>query len=313
MRILFAMMGKDPGPWMAEIRHALPEADVRVWAPGDMGDADYALVWKPAPEALWGRAGLKAIFNMGAGVDDILDLMAGDPAARGGDVAIYRIEDAGMAAQMVEYATYATLRYFRRFDEYERQQRERLWNPVAVHAAREFTVGVLGLGSLGAAVARKLASFGLTVRGYSRTLKSIEGVQCFSGDDNRDAFLDGVHLLVNLLPNTPQTSGVLNSRTFSQLAWGAYVVNLARGAHLVEEDLIEALRTGQIAGATLDVFCREPLADDHPFWRDPRITVTPHISAQTRVEESVAQVVQKIVEIERGRIPGGRVDLLRGY
>lgn len=313
MRILFAMTDKEPEPWVSAIRSALPNSDVRVWAANDVEHADYALVWKPVPAVLRGRSGLKAIFNMGAGVDGILDLVAADPAAVSDAVPIYRIEDAGMASQMVEYATYATLRYFRRFDEYERQQRKGVWKPLAVHAARDFTVGVLGLGSLGASVARKLASFGFRVRGYSRSPKSIEGVQCFSGSGNIDPFLEGVHVLVNLLPNTPQTSGVLNSRTFSRLVRGAYIVNLARGTHLVEEDLIVAIREGQIAGATLDVFRSEPLTNDHPFWQDSAITITPHISAQTRLEESVGQVAEKIGEVERGRIPSGRVDLLRGY
>jgi glyoxylate/hydroxypyruvate reductase A len=313
MRILFAMTGKDTDPWVASLRRALPAANVRVWTAGDVEDADYALVWKPAPDVLCERSGLKAIFNMGAGVDGITDLVADGSASLNYAPPIYRIEDAGMASQMVEYATYATLRYFRRFDEYERQQREGIWKPLAVPAARDFIVGVMGLGSLGGSVARKIASFGFQVRGYSRSPKSIEGVQCYSGIDNANLFLDGVHVLVNLLPNTPQTSGVLNSQTFSRLVRGAYIVNLARGAHLVEDDLVAALRDGQIAGATLDVFKCEPLMDDHPFWKDSRITITPHISAQTRLEESVAQIAEKIDEVERGRVPSGRVDLLHGY
>ncbi|PRX27306.1 glyoxylate/hydroxypyruvate reductase A [Paraburkholderia sp. BL18I3N2] len=313
MRILFSMTGKDPAPWISAIRRALPGADVREWKEGDVDAADYALIWKPAPAVLRNRAGLKAIINMGAGVDWILELMASDPDVSGSDVPIYRIEDAGMASQMVEYATYATLRYFRRFDEYERQQREGIWRPLKVYATGDFTVGVLGLGSLGAAVAGELATFGFTVRGYSRSLKSISGVRCFSGSDSWESFLEGVHVLINLLPNTPQTSGVLNSRTFSRLERGACIVNLARGGHLVDEDLVAAIREGQIAGATLDVFKGEPLADDHPFWKESRITVTPHISAQTRMEESVDQVVAKIGEIELGRIPTGRADVSRGY
>lgn len=313
MRILFAMTGKDPEPWLSAIRDAMPGVDVREWKEGDVADADYALIWKPASAVLRNRPGLKAIINMGAGVDWILELLANDPEMSRNNVPIYRIEDAGMASQMVEYATYSTLRYFRRFEEYERQQRERIWMPLEVPAARGFTVGVLGLGRLGATVAERLALFGFRVRGYSRSPKLIEGVQCFSGTESWESFLEGVHLLINLLPNTPQTSGVLNSRTFSRLERGAYIVNLARGAHLVDEDLVAAITEGQIAGATLDVFRNEPLADDHPFWKESRISVTPHISALTRMEESVEQVVAKIGEIELGRVPTGRVEVLRGY
>ncbi|QHE93205.1 glyoxylate/hydroxypyruvate reductase A [Pandoraea fibrosis] len=313
MRILFGMTGKETGPWLDALRNALPDADVREWRVGDGGPADYALVWKSAPDVLRHRPGLKAIFNVGAGVDWILAAVASDRHLVDSDTPVYRIEDAGMASQMVEYATYATLRHFRRFDEYERQQREGAWKPLAVHAPGDFIVGVLGLGSLGAAVAGRLASFGFRVRGYSRSPKSLDGVQCFSGQGDWERFVDGAHVIVNLLPNTPQTRGVLNAQTFARLAKGAHVVNLARGEHLVERDLLAAIEQGQLSGATLDVFMQEPLPSDHPFWKEPRISITPHISAQTRMVESVEQMVRKIGEIELGATPTGRVDLLRGY
>lgn len=313
MRILFSMTGKDPKPWLSALRHALPDADIREWAVGDVEQADYALVWKPSPEVLRHRSGLKAIFNMGAGADWILALLANHPELARDDIPIYRIEDAGMASQMVEYATYATLRHFRRFDRYERQQRDGVWEPLAIPSAREFKVGVLGLGSLGAAVARHLALFGFDVRGYSRSPKSLEGVACFSGREHLSSFLDGVSVLINLLPNTPQTNGILNAETFASLARGAHVVNLARGDHLIDDDLLEAIQQGQISGASLDVFTHEPLPIDHPFWRNRSISITPHISALTRMEESVEQVAQKIHDVERGKVPTGRVDVLYGY
>lgn len=313
MELLLAMTGKDPEPWLTSLRQALPDARVRVWAEGDSALANYALVWKPAPAVLRGQGGLSAIFNMGAGVDGILDLDANHPGAIPQDVPIYRIEDAGMAAQMVEYACYATLRYFRRFDDYELQRRECLWKPLEPRVASDFVVGILGLGSLGAAVAAKLASFGLAVRGHSRTPKSVEGVHCFCGEASFDAFLDGVQVLINLLPNTPETRGVLGAKTFAKLGEDAYIVNLARGVHLVEDELMHAIRTGRISGAMLDVFSVEPLPSMHPFWTDPRITITPHISAQTLLDESIKQVARKIAAIESGLTPTGKVDLVRGY
>ncbi|VVE84130.1 glyoxylate reductase [Pandoraea sputorum] len=313
MRILFSMTGKDPKPWLSALRQALPDADIREWAVGDVEQADYALVWKPSPEVLRHRSGLKAIFNMGSGADWILALLANHPELARDDIPIYRIEDAGMASQMVEYATYATLRHFRRFDRYERQQRDGVWEPFAIPSARDFKVGVLGLGSLGAAVARHLALFGFDVRGYSRSPKSMEGVASFSGREHLSSFLDGVSVLINLLPNTPQTSGILNAETFASLARGAHVVNLARGDHLIDDDLLEAIQQGQISGASLDVFTHEPLPIDHPFWRNRSISITPHISALTRMEESVEQVAQKIHDVERGKVPTGRVDVLYGY
>jgi glyoxylate/hydroxypyruvate reductase A len=224
-----------------------------------------------------------------------------------------RLEDVGMAQQMCEFATYSVLRYMRRFDEYEALQRDHEWQKLKPHPRSEFTVGVMGLGVLGTEVARTLAPLGVPVRGYSRTAKQIEGVTTFAGDTQFDAFLDGVNVLINLLPHTPDTEGILNRRTFARLAHGAYVINLARGPHLVDNDLLDAMKDGQIAAATLDVFHTEPLPADHPFWRTPRITITPHISALTLREESVVQVAEKISALSRGEAISGIVDLKRGY
>lgn len=253
------------------------------------------------------------MFNLGAGVDAILALEREHPGLLPRDVPLVRLEDAGMARQMVEYATHAALRYLRRFDEYALLQRERRWQVLAPHARETFVVGVLGLGALGAEVARALAALGLPVRGYSRAPKAIDGVTTFAGAAQLDAFLGGAKLLVNLLPSTAATDGILNARTFSKLAHGAYLVNLARGAHLVEADLLDALASGRVAAATLDVFATEPLPPDHPFWHEPRITITPHCSADTLRAEAVGQIAAKIGALERGEPIGGIVDRDRGY
>ncbi|EGD01291.1 D-3-phosphoglycerate dehydrogenase, partial [Burkholderia sp. TJI49] len=176
-----------------------------------------------------------------------------------------------------------------------------------------FTVAVLGLGVLGAQVARALAALGLPVRGYSRSPKQLDGIETFAGEHAFDACIDGAKVLVNLLPSTPDTDGILCARTFARLAPGAYLVNVARGAHLVDADLLDALASGRIAAATLDVFHREPLPADHPFWAAPRITITPHSSAETLRAEAVEQIAGKIRAFERGEPVGGIVDYARGY
>ncbi|QCP51607.1 glyoxylate/hydroxypyruvate reductase A [Trinickia violacea] len=313
MKILFYSSYDDPSVWLNDLARALPRADLRVWKPGDTAPADYAIVWRPPRELFAHRPGLRAVFNLGAGVDAILALEHAHPGTLPREAALVRLEDTGMAAQMAEYVTHAVLRYLRRLDEYARQQTERRWHVLEPHARRTFTVGVLGLGVLGTHVAKTLASFGLPVRGYSRSAKRIDGVTAYAGAEQFDAFLDGVKVLVNLLPSTPDTNDVLNRDTFAKLARGAYLVNVARGAHLVEEDLLEALKDGQIAAATLDVFRKEPLSADHPFWNEPRITITPHSSAETLREESLQQVAQKIEALERGEAISGIVDLARGY
>ncbi|KGD52401.1 D-isomer specific 2-hydroxyacid dehydrogenase, NAD binding domain protein [Burkholderia pseudomallei] len=313
MRILLYTPHRDAHDWKRDVERALPGAQLRTWTPGDDAGADYALVWRAPREFFAPRAGLKAVFNLGAGVDAILALEREHPGLLPRDVPLVRLEDAGMTRQMVEYATHAALRYLRRFDEYALLQRERRWQVLAPHARETFVVGVLGLGALGAEVARALAALGLPVRGYSRAPKAIDGVTTFAGAAQLDAFLGGVKLLVNLLPSTAATDGILNARTFSKLAHGAYLVNLARGAHLVEADLLDALASGRVAAATLDVFATEPLPPDHPFWREPRITITPHCSADTLRAEAVGQIAAKIGALERGEPIGGIVDRDRGY
>jgi len=313
MKILFYSPHQEAAAWRDEIAHALPEAELRAWQPGDTAAADYALVWRAPREFFAPRDGLRAIFNLGAGVDALLALDRAHPGTLPAHVPLVRLEDSGMARQMVEYVTHAVLRYLRRFDEYDAQQRERRWHPLEPHPRATFTVAVLGLGVLGAQVAHALAALGLPVRGYSRGAKQLDGIATFAGDGAFDACIDGAKVLVNLLPSTPDTDGILSSRAFARLAPGAYVVNVARGTHLVEADLLDALASGRIAAATLDVFQHEPLPDDHPFWRAPRITITPHSSAETLRAEAVEQIAGKIRAFERGERVGGIVDYARGY
>jgi glyoxylate/hydroxypyruvate reductase A len=320
MKILFYTPHLDDAPaWIASLAHALPSADIRLWSPGDMGPADYAIVWRPPADLFARREGLRAIFVLGAGVDALFALERSQPGTLPAGVPLVRLEDTGMAGQMAEYAAYAALRYLRRFDEYELAQRTGAssgsapWHTLEPHERASFHVGVLGLGALGAPVAKALASLGLPVRGYSRSPKAIDGVATFAGTGELPVFLEGLKLLVNLLPSTPDTDGILNRAAFERLARGAYLVNLARGAHLVERDLIDALDEGRLAAATLDVFATEPLPAEHPFWRMPRVTITPHISALTLRDPAADQIARKIEALARGEKISGLVNLLRGY
>ncbi|HGL4260428.1 2-hydroxyacid dehydrogenase [Burkholderia dolosa] len=313
MKILFHSPHQDADAWRDALAHALPDAELRAWQPGDTAAADYALVWRAPPEFFAPRDGLRAIFNLGAGVDALLALERAHPGTLPAHVPLVRLEDSGMARQMVEYVTHAVLRYLRRFDEYDALQRARRWQVLEPHPRATFTVAVLGLGVLGAQVAQALAALGLPVRGYSRSAKQLDGVRTFAGDAAFDACIDGAKVLVNLLPSTPDTDGILSSRAFARLARGAYLINVARGAHLVESDLLDALASGRIAAATLDVFQHEPLPDDHPFWHAPRIAITPHSSAETLRDEAVEQIAGKIRAFERGEPVGGIVDYARGY
>lgn len=306
MRITLCLTANKPEPWQAGLQAALPGAQIDIWTPG-APLADHAVVWAPPQAFIDEQTQLKALFNIGAGVDALLQLKL-PPHLK-----VVRLDDAGMSVQMAEYVCHAVIRHFREFDGYEADGRQGRWGYRKPRSRADFAVGVMGLGVLGERVARALTTFEFPVHGWSRTPRSIEGVVCHSGEDRFDTFLSHCRVLVNLLPLTPQTTDILNRRTLGRLQPGGYVINVARGAHLVDDDLIALLDSGHLAGATLDVFRTEPLPPEHPFWRHPAITVTPHTSARTLRDESIAQIAGKILRLERGEPVAGLVDPVRGY
>ena len=309
MRILFHSADtSNEDAWLHELRLALPTADIVLWHPDDTAAADYAIVWKPPHEMLRAHPELKAVFNLGAGVDAILQLNVVPE-----HLPLIRIDDGGMAEQMAEFATQATLRYYRRLDQYEQLARRGQWEPLPPYEKRDFGIGILGLGLLGQRIAESLQHFGFTVSGWSRTRKSLAGVTAYAGSAELNAFLQRSRVLICMLPLTPETTGILNRNTLSQLPRSAYLINLARGAHLVEADLLPLLEQGQLAGATLDVFEHEPLPAAHPFWRDPRISVTPHISALTVLSIAAQQIAEKLAALQSGAAVAGLVDRRLGY
>jgi len=313
-RVVVALGANALARWSERVQAALPEADVvtrdagRAEPDASATIADYALTWRPHPSFFVEQPRLKAIFNLGAGID-ALAAMPGFPRA----VPLIRLEDAGMARPMAQYALAVVLRHAYRFDEYARCQAEGRWAPRRPHAPGELEVGVLGLGAIGGVVAESIAAQGFGVRGYARTRRELHGVRAYAGAAELPAFLTGLHVLINALPLTPETTGLLNRERLERLADGAHVVNVARGAHLVEDDLLALLDAGKLAGATLDVFAEEPLPAEHRFWSHPRVTVTPHVSGVTMLEESVRQVADKIRSLERGEPVTGVVDWTRGY
>jgi glyoxylate/hydroxypyruvate reductase A len=306
MRIAFCCTDTAAEPWLAGLRAALPAAEVFLWQPGAAA-ADYAVVWAPPQLFLDEQPQLKALFNMGAGVDALLKLRV--PAA----TQIVRLDDAGMSVQMAEYVCHALIRHTRELDHYEADTRSGKWSFRKPLSRAEFPVGIMGLGVLGERVARAVAQFDFPVNGWSRTPKQLPGVQCYAGAAQLPQFLAASRVLVCLLPLTADTRDVMNRAHLAQLQAGAYVINVARGAHLVDEDLLALLDSGHLAGAMLDVFRTEPLPADHPFWRHPRITVTPHTSARTLRVESIAQIAGKITAMERGEPVAGVVHPQRGY
>ena len=306
MRISFCCLDTKAAPWLDGLRAAFPGAEVEVWSAG-APPADYAVVWTPPQQFIDEQTQLKGIFNIGAGVDALMKLRL--PPG----VPVVRLDDAGMSVQMAEYVCHAVIRHFREFDGYEAESAEGQWSYRKPHLRADFPVGVMGLGVLGERVGRALAQFEFPVMGWSRSAKAIAGVQCFSGAAGFNDFLAASRVLVCLLPLTPDTDNILRRDTLAQLQPGGYVINVARGSHLVDEDLIALLGSGHLSGATLDVFRTEPLPAAHPFWTHPKVTVTPHTSARTLREESIAQIAGKIQALQRGEAVAGVVDPVRGY
>ena len=306
MKITFCCTDTKAEPWLQGLQAALPQADISVWQPG-APVADYAVVWAPPQQFMDEQQGIQALFNIGAGVDGLLQRRL--PPG----VLVVRLDDAGMAVQMAEYVCHAVIRHFREFDAYEAGMRAGQWAYRKPRLRQDLPVGVMGLGVLGERVAKALAQFEFPVNGWSRSPKAIGGVRAFSGQDGFHDFLAASRVLVNLLPLTPDTQDILSRDTLSRLQPGGYLINVARGAHLVEDDLLALLASGHLAGATLDVFRTEPLPAGHPFWNHPRIVATPHTSARTLRDESIAQIAGKIVALERGETIAGVVDPACGY
>ncbi|WP_079418264.1 NAD(P)-dependent oxidoreductase [Thiomonas intermedia] len=274
--------------------------------------ADFALVWKPPTDWLQGQMGLRAVFNLGAGVDAIAPalhrLHPGVP--------LIRLEDAGMGRQMADYVAEGVLHAYRRMTDYASQQARRQWEPLALPPRASFTVGFLGLGQMGAAAARRVAAMDFPILACSRSGQSdaAGGLGCpLFALDRLDEFLAQTRVLVVLLPLTADTRGLLDYAALSRLPQGAHVINASRGAVIDQDDLLDLLHGGHLASALLDVFATEPLPTADALWSHPRVRVTPHVAAQTLVGPSAAQVMRKIAAIERGDRPGGVVDMRLGY
>jgi glyoxylate/hydroxypyruvate reductase len=307
--ILFCSKSEPAEPWRLACARAFPLMTFRVWP--DSGPAEsvrYALAWKQPAGSLAGLPNLRAILVLGAGVDGVLN----DPELPA-NVPVMRLVGAGLPGPMAQYALYAVLHFHRRMADYCAQQRAALWQPRSELPTGLWRVGIMGLGVIGAHVAQRIASLGYPVAGWSRTGAAVQGIDVYAGAAGFGPFMARAQVLVNVLPLTRETRGILDARAFGLMPRGSYVVNIGRGAHVIEQDLIAALDSGHLAGAMLDVFDQEPLPADHPFWRHRGIIVTPHVAAPTLAAEAESQIVDNIRRMERGEAPLGAVDRNRGY
>ena len=275
----------------------------------DPKSIDVVLAWKPPAGIFPALTNIKLIQSLGMGVDHIIKC-----ADLPKDIPIARIIDTDMSVQMSEYSLYGTLTAFRKFNIYHQQQLKSEWLPRSRHFHEDFKIGILGLGELGGAVANSLLLNGFTnLRGWSKSAKSITGVQSFAGDDALMAFAEGLDVLICLLPLTKETKHILNLELFKKLNQNAYLINPARGEHLVETDLLTALDEGYLSGALLDVFTEEPLPANHPFWAESRVELTPHIAAATNPKTASEQVINNIQRIKQNAPALNLIDLAKEY
>ncbi len=295
----------DPVAWERALRAHLPELELRVGGPPEGVVA--ALAWKPPPGFFAGFRDLRLVVNLGAGVDA---LVARDDLP---PLPISRLNDPGMVKLMCSYVTYAVTRYARDFHQFERAQRAGEWRYIHPRALHTHRVSVLGLGELGGAAAAALAAMGYAVTGWARTPKVIPGVRCLHGEAGFATALADADTLVMLLPLTPSTRGLIGAAELARMPRGANLINVARGALLDEAALLDALRSGHIAEATLDVFQQSPLPAGHPFWAMENVRITPHLASITIPEAAAADVAESIRRVLRGEPPLHQVDPARGY
>lgn len=270
-------------------------------------NAQVAACWFPLPGSLAKLPNLQVIHSVAAGIDHLEH----DPSCP--DLPVCRVVDPGHRQGMTEYVRWAVIHYHRGFDQVLAQQRQQHWERPLQRPASQFKIGVMGLGSLGSAIALDLAAAGYAVRGWARSSKDLPGVQTFAGADSFNGFLDGVELLINLLPLTDETRGILNQQTFERLANGAALVNVGRGAHLNIEDLQQALKQGNLRGAMLDVFEQEPLPAEHPLWKTPGVTITPHMASAASHDCIAEQIAENFRRLNSGEPLLNSADRQLGY
>src|ERR1700730_1717368 len=294
--------------WARIFAEQAPDIEFHLWPQtGDLAAVEYLIAWQPPPGLLASLPNLKVLFSSGAGVDH-LDLSAVPP-----QVPVVRMVEPGIVDGMVEYVTLSVLALHRNLIEYFRAQAVGAWQPIEVVPASARSVGVMGLGVLGQAVLERLGSFGYARYGWNRSPKTIPGVSCYTGAQALEQFLGQCDILVCLLPLTEATRGILNGRLFAALPRGASLINVGRGGHLDDQALLEALDSGHLSSAILDVCEPEPPPPRHPFWTHPRILLTPHIASMTQPQTAAVVLLENIRRHRLGEPLRDVIDRGKGY
>jgi glyoxylate/hydroxypyruvate reductase A len=307
MSILLIAPDRDLDGLAAQLAQQAPELEIERWRVDvPCGRPDFALCWNPPPGVLGRIPTLKAVTSLGAGVDALLD-----PGIVPAHLPIGRISGPKLALDMARWLVAQVMSHWLQLERLVRQQEQARWSPQA--PSREPVVGVLGMGHLGRVCAEQFRHLGLQVAGWSRAGSGPGVVAMHRGQDGLYALAERSDYLICLLPLTEQTRGILDHRLFDAMKPGSVLINVGRGQHLVEADLLESLSEDRLALAVLDVFEREPLPADHPFWSHPRIRVSPHCAALSRDEEVASLLIESYRRVQAGLPPLGCIDRGRGY
>ena len=295
--------------WKAAIEKKNPAVEVEVYPEVKSKEAiEYALVWNHPPGVFKQFPNIKVIASMGAGVDHILR----DPELPE-NAKITRVVDKQLTEDMADFVLTLVLNHLRNINLHQENEQNREWKPEAYQRIADVKVGILGMRELGSTAGKKLSDNGFTVRGWAQSRKEIKNIKIYAGQEELDAFLAESDILVCLLPLTPETENILNSTLFKKLPNNAFIINVARGKHLVEEDLLVAIDKGHLSGAALDVFREEPLPAEHLFWAHPKVQVTPHVASVTNPSSVVFQVLENYKRMKNGEDLENVVNKEKGY
>lgn len=310
--VILAPTKNNTGYWKEGLEAEFRKAGLNVSVETDPDsnnpeDIKMAVVWKHKPEWLYRYPNLQVVSSMGAGVDHII---ADEKLPQ--DWKIVRIVDPHLTQSMSNYLLAGVLNYHKKLWELKGKQEKKEWAH-SNEPERPVVAGILGMGELGADIAKKLSALGFQVCGYSNSKKDIPGVKSFAGEQELAGFLQEINVLICLLPLNTHTKGFLNRELFEQCRRGTFLINVARGEHLAEEDLLWAIEHGRISGAMLDVFHQEPLPKDHPFWNHPDILITPHIASVTLADAAIPQIAENYQRILSGEKLINQIDRLKGY
>lgn len=308
MSVAILFQYKEIGDWFKNLKALLPDTKIEVYPDiENYEEVEFLVTWKPYQNYMNDFPNLKVVQSVGAGIDHLLHTPISD------QVQVTRIVDPTLKQDMFEHVLSCVMAEMKNLLPYYKEQEQKVWNPQNYLSINQTTICILGLGEIGRLVAEKLVLLGFNVKGWSNSAKEINGVDAYFGENGLIEAVKNANFVVNILPLTETTRGILNVDLFNLFTIPTTLINVGRGGHLKDDDLIEAINNGQVKSAYLDVFHQEPLNEDHPFWLNKSIYITPHIASITNPETAILQVVDNYKRLKKNEVLQNIVDLKRGY